>query len=280
MTSLGLVIREARDNGSKALAILQEHYAGNGKLRIISLYTKLTSLQKKNTETVTEYIINAETTATALKSVSEIVSEIVSDGLLIAMVIKGLQSSYNPFVVVTTQNEKVLTFSQFKVALRSYEENEKSKPIPNSEVESMSNSIMKLNIGRNNNNITRNINCYSCGVAGHRSFECNKAKGYCNNNNNNNNNNKWCNNCRWSSHTDRTCRRKQETWEDHASHACDDYFTQEDQNHAFLLCMSEDDYLCKVKDDSLLVDCGATTHIINDDSHFISIDENYKPENH
>ena len=148
--SLGLVIREARDNESKALAILWEHYAGNGKPRI-------TSLQKKNTETVTEYIINAETTATALKSVGEI----VSDGLLIAMVIRGLPSSYNPFVVVTTQNEKVLTFSQFKVALRSYEENEKSKPIPNSEVESMSSSIMKLNIGRNNNNIRRNSTCYS-----------------------------------------------------------------------------------------------------------------------
>ena len=214
-TSLGLVIRAARDNGSKALAILWEHYAGNGKPRIISLYTKLTSLHKKNTETVTEYIISAETTATALKSVGEI----VSDGLLIAMVIKGLLSSYNPFVVVTTQNEKVLTFSQFKVASRSYEENEKSKPIPNSEVESMSNSIMKLHIGRNNNN---------------------KAKGYRNNNNNdnnNNNNNKWCNNCRLSSHMDRTCRRKQETWKDHANHARDDYFTQEDENHTFLFCM-------------------------------------------
>ena len=116
-------------------------------------------------------------------------------------------------------------------------------------------------------------------VAGHRSFECNKAKCY-RNNNNNNNNNKWCNNFRSSSHTDRTCRRKQETWEDHANHARDDYFTQEDENHAFLFCMSEDDYLCKVKDDSLLVDCGATTHIVNDESHFISIDENYKPENH
>ena len=115
------MIREARDNGSKALAILREHYAGIGKPRIISLYTKLTSLQKKNTETVTEYIIYAETTATALKSVGEI----VSDGLLIAMVIKGLPSSYNPFVVDTMQDEKVLTFSQFKVALRSYEENVK-----------------------------------------------------------------------------------------------------------------------------------------------------------
>ena len=26
--------------------------------------------------------------------------------------------------------------------------------------------------------------------------------------------------------------------------------------------------------------CGATTHIVNDDSNFISTDENYKPDNH
>ena len=59
--------------------------------------------------------------------------------------------------------------------------------------------------------------------------------------------------------------------ESHANPARDDYFTQKDENHAFLFCMSEDDYLCKVKDDSLLVDYGATTHIVNDDSHFISM---------
>ena len=118
-TSLGLVIREANDDGRKALQILREHYAGCGKPRIISLYTKLTSLQKQSKETVTDYIIRAETAATALKNAGEI----ISDGLLIAMVMKGLPKEFKAFVVVTTQTEKIMTFQKFKVSLRSYEEN-------------------------------------------------------------------------------------------------------------------------------------------------------------
>ena len=42
--SLSLVMRDAVDDGRKALEILREHYAGTGKPRVISLYTELTSL--------------------------------------------------------------------------------------------------------------------------------------------------------------------------------------------------------------------------------------------
>ena len=52
--SLALVMRDARDDGRKALKILRAHYAGTGKPRIISLYTELTSLVKSEHETVTD----------------------------------------------------------------------------------------------------------------------------------------------------------------------------------------------------------------------------------
>lgn len=45
--SLALVIREAKDDGRKALQVLREHYQGKGKPRIIALYTELTSLEMK-----------------------------------------------------------------------------------------------------------------------------------------------------------------------------------------------------------------------------------------
>ena len=120
--SLSLVIREANNDGRKALGILREHYLSKGKPRIISLYTELTSLMKRADEGVTDYMIRAETAAVSLKNSGEV----ISDSLLIAMILKGLPSEFKPFTTVITQKEKSLNFSEFKVALRSYEETEKA----------------------------------------------------------------------------------------------------------------------------------------------------------
>ncbi len=54
--SLSLVIRDARDDGRRALEILREHYQGKGKPRIITLYTELTSLKKQENETIVDFI--------------------------------------------------------------------------------------------------------------------------------------------------------------------------------------------------------------------------------
>ena len=50
-------MRDAKDDGKKALEILRQHYDGSGKQRIISLYTQLTSLQKQQHEELIDYII-------------------------------------------------------------------------------------------------------------------------------------------------------------------------------------------------------------------------------
>ena len=103
-------MREASDNGREALRLLRDHYAGKGKPRIISLYTELTSLRKEQNEGVTDYIIRTEATVTTLRNAGET----LSDGLIIAMVLKGLPRTFNPFSIYVTHSSKELTFFEFK----------------------------------------------------------------------------------------------------------------------------------------------------------------------
>ena len=51
----------------------------------------------------------------------------MSASFLIAMVSKGLPDDYKPFMAAITQSEKQQTCSEFKVALRSFEETERAR---------------------------------------------------------------------------------------------------------------------------------------------------------
>ena len=93
--SLSLIMREASDNEREALRILRNHIAVKGKPIIISLYTELTLLRKEQNEGVTDYIIRTEATVTALRNARET----LSDGLIIAMVLKGLPRTFNAFSI-------------------------------------------------------------------------------------------------------------------------------------------------------------------------------------
>ena len=100
-TSLSLIMRDASNDGKKAMAILKEHYLGKSKPRIISLYGELASLKMAADESVTDYVIRAETASTCLKTAGEN----ISDTLLIAMVLRGLPSEYDSFATVITQKD-------------------------------------------------------------------------------------------------------------------------------------------------------------------------------
>ena len=50
-------MRDAKDDGRKALKILRYHYMGKSKPRVLSLYTELTSQQKGHDECTTDYVL-------------------------------------------------------------------------------------------------------------------------------------------------------------------------------------------------------------------------------
>lgn len=156
--SLSLVMREAADDGRGALRILRDYYAGKGKPRIVCLYTELTSLQKTSSESVIDYVIRAETSITALRNAGEI----LSDGLLVAMILKGLPESFKPFSIFVTQSDD--SFAEFKTKLRSYESTESMRTAEADDKKSCPSTE------------SEGIVCFRCGQRGHKIRDCQRGQ--------------------------------------------------------------------------------------------------------
>ncbi|KAI4888112.1 hypothetical protein NFI96_008428, partial [Prochilodus magdalenae] len=260
--SLSLVMREAERDGRKALAILRKHYVGKDKPRVVSLYCELSSLCKASDETITEYIIRAETIFTSLRRADEQ----ISDGLMIAMVVKGLPESYKPFVVHVTQTNEVVTFGEFKSKLRSYESTEKygRGDVTEDNVMRTSGATKARGRGRGKKVDLADMECYACGKRGHMARAC---------------------------PNDVQQRRDDRAWDapqrgkgrgrgrgrgrDQIRKADE----QTDTQSSFFFKMSD----CQVQGENkkgLMVDCGATSHMINDATKFKTVDKSFRPEDH
>ncbi|CAB4019984.1 myosin heavy fast skeletal muscle, partial [Paramuricea clavata] len=239
--SLSLVIRDARDDGRKALEVLRQHYQGKGKPRIISLYTELTSLKKEENEPIVDYVIRAESFATALRNAEEA----ISDALLIAMVLKGLPREYNTFATVVVQREKQMTFAEFKSALRSHEESAKTHGgKPASAGENIMLTKQKFD-----------GNCFKCGRKGHKSVECWSKTSE-----------RWCSNCKNITHETKNAGRRKMRRRQQPRKQRQDTINISGINNK--------------SNSSLLVDTGATSHIINDKSKFVDFDKEFNPSAH
>ncbi|XP_061748966.1 uncharacterized protein LOC133547165 [Nerophis ophidion] len=247
--SLSLVMRDAADDGRKALQILRRHYASDGKPRIISLYNELCSLKKNSEETITDYIIRAEKIVTSLRNTKQV----ISDELSIAMVLRGLPEPYKPFVIHMTQSNDEVTFVEFKSKLRSYEETEKFEHKPNSD------NVMKVDIA--------SATCYGCGNRGHFARNCPHKTTP-----------KWCNYHRSTTHTDETCRRK--TKPDSAKQTMEKEEDSKESGTSFVFQASHLVLPDGIKQNGLMVDCGATSHIITEKSKFTRFDDTFNPNKH
>ena len=259
-TSLSLIIRDAKDDGRKAMKILREHYIGCTKPRIISLYCELTSLKMMATESVTDYVLRAETAASRLKQAEEN----ISDSLLISMIVKGLPDSYNSFTTVICQmDDKIIDFAKFKTQIRSFEENQ------NARRDHDDNGCDVISKADNSNPKSTAFTCFICKEVGHKSYQCPKYD-------KKKNSRRWCANCKTTSHDTRVCNKKKSGTSAKSlrtSQALGD--ASEETTFVFKAQSFE-----PRKSNDLLIDCGATAHIITCKDNFINFDNDFNPENH
>lgn len=110
--------------------------------------------------------------------------------------------------------------------------------------------------------------CYNCGIAGHKSAECQKHP------------KKWCNHCKSSSHTDNVCRKQQKHSSKYAANSTANDDGDSKHSYSFHVSDSDNMFLSPEGNEKFLVDCRATTHIVNKDTYFVEINKSFEPEEH
>ena len=236
-------MNDAADDGRAALKILRSHYKGSGKPRVLTLYTNLCNLQM-GTKSLTEYVSKTERLSTNLKSCNET----VSNSMPIAMVMRGLPESYSSFIVVITQSSKEYTFLEFKAAIHNFNENMKSR-----------NDVSldrKDNVMQSKEHYKKEIKCFGCKKIGHYARNCPTL---------------FCKLCNIKGHTSENCRSRKKTVMTPASNHDRAKALGEDSEHECAFRISDNRLNsgpCKKGRGDLLVDSGATTHIINNCARF------------
>lgn len=103
--------------------------------------------------------------------------------------------------------------------------------------------------------------CFKCGLTGHLARTCQRKL--------------WCSHCRSTTHRDATCRKKRRSDRDDARKISGGTDSQ-DKEYTFRV--SEGAAGVNVR--GLMVDCGATSHIITDLAKFKRFDEEFQAETH
>ena len=141
--------------------------------------------------------------------------------------------------------------------------------------------MKNLHVSQSSNNKShKKIICYKCGTEGHTSNSCFNNKNTGNRNGgllSQNNNSKWCKFCRTATHNTQNCCKLEKANMINSKQVKNNV---EESSFVFMVNQNLDVTSSRRNMHSFLVNCGATSHIVTDDSNFISLDEYFKPSEH
>ncbi len=208
---------------------------------------------------MTDYVIRTDTAITALRNAGET----LSDGLLVAMILRGLPESFKQFAIHVTQSEVAISFAEFKTKLWSYKDTEKMRATASEDRRMQPSARPALASASNRGTESVDIVCFRCGLRGHKARACQCKQ--------------WYNQCKSTTHQDATCRWKQR-WDDART------FPEEASSKEYTLRVSDEDAEIQpgrgVELTDLMVDTGATSHIITDIAKFKKFNNKFQPETH
>ena len=238
-------------DGKAALVHLRSHFVGSGKSQMYSLVSKLCYNKKGKEESVTSFLLRTEEMYLSMKTAVTTLEEFMED-LMVGSILNALSydSDFRTFSAIFTQSGERRTFTELKSGLKIYEQGNKTR-----QQETISDDVLA---------VKSRPTCFTCNKPGHFSKSCPEKR------------NKWCRICRNSSHITKNCRRKSNA---NFVDADEDNLST---NELFLAssATSDDSHRNPADRCSLLVDCGATTHIINDRNAFESFDGDFDASKH
>lgn len=187
----------------------------------------------------------------------------MSDDSLTAVVLKGLPESFKPFTIHVTQSDETMMFADFKTKFRSFEGTEKMSVQP-----SMDNVVkIKAKTYPASTSVlekrTADIVCFKCGTKGHKVRTCQRKQ--------------WCSFCKSSTHRDANCRRRRR--QDNVRQVSE----EQRGNTAYAFLTKDRDlgiHPGRGVKKGLMIDAGATSLIITDETMFKSFDESFRAETH
>nr|XP_061819399.1 uncharacterized protein LOC133608210 [Nerophis lumbriciformis] len=179
---------------------------------------------------------------------------------------KADRESTTDYIIRAENLITALRDADFKRRLRIYEESEKISTAEPTDNVMKTFTKQDRNIQKKYTSSTKSrsedgdLTCFKCGLKGHRARMCIRKV--------------WCNFCKSNTHQETICKKKDKR--DNVRKVTD----EQSNDYLFKAAQEESESAPKIKMKGIMVDAGATSHIVNDVNNFTSFDNTFQPETH